>query len=52
MRPGACAGGGPEFKKIPGTLESAQTISADSGQAGDLFASVRSPKCAWNFRAL
>ena len=38
-------------KKFPGTLESAQTSSADSGQAGDSFASVRSlTKWAWNFR--
>ena len=30
-----------------------QTSSADTGQAGDSFASVRSQtKCAWNFRAL
>ena len=36
-----------------GTLESTQTSSADSGQAGDSFVSVRSKtKCAWNFRAL
>ena len=34
-------------------MESAQTSSADSTQAGDSFASVRSQtKCAWNFRAL
>ena len=33
-------------------MESAQTSSADSGQGGDLFASVRSQtKCAWNFRS-
>ena len=45
--------GGPEFYKFPCTLESAQNSSADSGQAGDSFASVRSQsKCAWNFRAL
>ena len=32
-------------------MESAQTSSADSGQAGDSFASVRShSKSAWNFR--
>ena len=32
-------------------MESAQTSSADSGQAGDSFASVRSQsKSAWNFR--
>ena len=42
-----------EAQKFPGTLESAQTSSADSRQAGDSFASVRSQsKCAWNFRAL
>ena len=40
-------------KSFPFTLNSAQTSSADSGQAGDSFASVRSQtKCAWNFRAL
>ena len=34
-------------------MESAQTSSADSRQAGDSFASVRyQVKCAWNFRAL
>ena len=38
---------------FPGTLKSAQTSSADSGQAGDSFASVRSQtKFAPNFRAL
>ena len=53
MSPGACAAGRPEFQKFPGTLESAQTSSADSGQAGDSFASVISQtKRAWNFRAL
>ena len=40
-------------KTFVGPLESAQTSSADSGQAGDSFASVRSQtKCALNFRAL
>ena len=46
-------GGGPRVLKVSCTLESAPTSSTDSGQAGDLFASVRSQiKCAWNFRAL
>ena len=46
-------GGGPEFLRFPGTLESAQTSSADSGQAGDSFASVKSQtKFALNFFAL
>ena len=45
--------GRPRVLKFPGTFESAQTSSADSGQAGDSFASVRSQtKGAWNFRAL
>ena len=36
---------------FPGTLESTQTSSPDSGRAGDSFASVRSQsKYAWNFR--
>ena len=40
-------------KTFVGTLESAQTSSPDSGQAGDSFTSVRSQaKCPWNFRAL
>ena len=40
-------------RKVNPDLESAQTSSADSGQAGDSFASLRSQtKCAWNFRAL
>ena len=53
VRPGACAGGGPECLKFPGTSESTQTSSADRGRAGDSFASVRSQtKCAPNFRAL
>ena len=43
----ACGEGGPECKKFPGTLESAQTSSADPGQAGDSLATVRSQtKCA------
>ena len=34
-------------------MQSAQTCSADSGQAGDSFGSVRSQtKCAWIFRGL
>ena len=46
-QPGACAGGG----HFPGTLESAQTSSPDSGQAADSFASIRSQsKSTWNFR--
>ena len=46
-------GGGPEFLKFPGTLESPHTSSPDSGQAGDSFTSVTSQaKCAWNFWAL
>ena len=41
------------WEKFPGTLESAQTSFADSGQADDSFANVRSQtKCAPNFRAL
>ena len=43
----------PRVLKFPGTLESAKTSSAHSGQASDSFGSVRSQsKCAWNFRAL
>ena len=45
--------GRPRVLKFPGTLESAQTSSAGSGQAGDSFPSVTSQtKCPWNFRAL
>ena len=36
----ACTGTRPEWEKYPGTLESAQTSSADSVQACDSFTSV------------
>ena len=43
--------GKPGVLRVSCTLESAHTSSADSGQAGDSFASVRSQsKSAWNFR--
>ena len=45
--------GTPRGLKVFCTLESAQTSSADSGEAGDSLASVTlQTKCAPNFRAL
>ena len=52
VRPDACAERDPEFQKFPGTLESAQTSSADSRRPSDSFASGTSQaKCALNFWA-